>query len=179
MLNPLRHLKGRLNHIRLPGNQVLRLIQIANLIQPTAHSLSQDDSVTVDSINALKSNQKAINERSFHRFEFEYMVHSQNAHAGLPSTVLDQLTAHERKVSHTITSFADTLNIRQLLYLNFALRNRINNEYPNWKKLHLTPECPFKVEMEVLPSLTAASRVPQLRALKKVKVMKAAIKAKQ
>jgi len=42
MLNPLRHLKGRLNHIRLPANQVHRLIQIANLIQPTAHSLSED-----------------------------------------------------------------------------------------------------------------------------------------
>jgi len=59
-----------------------------------------------------------------------------------------------------------------------AIRARINNEFSNWEHLHLTPECPFKVEMEVVPSLTAAARIPELRALKKRVVMKEAIKAK-
>jgi hypothetical protein len=107
------------------------------------------------------------------------MVHSDNAKFGLSSTIFDQLSAYERKVSHTITSFADKLNPRQQLYLNLALRHRINSEYANWEHLHLTPECPFKVEMEVLPTLTAASRIPELRSLRKKVVMKEVVKSKQ
>ena len=33
MLNPLRHLKGKLNHIRLPQTQFMRVVEIANCIE--------------------------------------------------------------------------------------------------------------------------------------------------
>lgn len=73
------------------------------------------------------------------------MVHSQNSAFGLSSTVLDELSAHERKVSHTVCAFAGELNMRQQMYLNLAIRQRINSEYPDWQKLHFSPESPFKV----------------------------------
>lgn len=67
------------------------------------------------------------------------MVHNEQSVFGLPSTVFDKLTAHEKKVSLTVDSFTSTLNSRQLMYLNLAIRSRINHEFPDWNKLHLAP----------------------------------------
>ena len=67
------------------------------------------------------------------------MVHKQQASFGLPSTIYDKLTAHQKKMSFTIASLTSTLNTRQLMYLNMSIRKRINHEYPDWDKLHLTP----------------------------------------
>lgn len=71
-------------------------------------------------------------------------MHSQNAIFSLPSTIYDQLSPHERKVSHVITRFSSALSMRQQLFLNLALRRRLNSEYADWKRLHLAPESPFK-----------------------------------
>lgn len=106
------------------------------------------------------------------------MVHSQKASFGLPSTVFDTLSAYEKKVSLTLSSFTSTLTSRQLLYLNMAIRTKINKEHPDWDRLHLVPESPFKAELEVLPTLEAGSWLPELKAQAKKGVMAEVIKAK-
>jgi hypothetical protein len=178
MLNPLRHLKGKLNHICLPQTQIMRAVLIANSLTPAPTSLGQDSSLSVEDIRALGSRKAELDERRYHRFEFELMVHSQQAAFGLPSTVFDQLSAHERKLSHTVASFANQLSTRQQLYLQLAIRAKINQEYPDWQRLHLTPDSPFKVEMEVVPALTSSARIHELKALPKKGVMREALKAK-
>jgi len=43
MLNPLRHLAGKLDHLHLPQGRYLRIIELANSIRPssTASSLTE------------------------------------------------------------------------------------------------------------------------------------------
>jgi|JI9StandDraft_1071089.scaffolds.fasta_scaffold158108_2 hypothetical protein len=106
------------------------------------------------------------------------MVHTDNAVYSLPSTIFDQLNPHERKISLAVTRYTSNLLPRHLLYLNLAIRQKINNEYSNWDKLHLSPEAPFKIEFEVMPSLLTSSRLGELKGLFKKGVMKAIIKAK-
>jgi hypothetical protein len=63
--------------------------------------------------------------------------------------------------------------------LNLALRAKINGEFPSWNTLHFSKESPSKVDLEILPTLTAASRLAELKALPKKTVMKEAISAKK
>jgi hypothetical protein len=65
MLNPIRNLKGKLNHLRLPSVQLLAATQLANCIHP---STSNDfASSSVDYIQSLKSNSSSLNPRTFHK----------------------------------------------------------------------------------------------------------------
>jgi hypothetical protein len=105
-------------------------------------------------------------------------VHTEAAVYALPSTIFDDLNPHERKISHLISTYAAKLNSRQLLYLNLAFRKRLGGEFPDWQTLHLSEESPSKVDLEVLPTLSATSRIPELKALLKKTVMKEVISAK-
>lgn len=42
MLNPIKHLKGKLNHLRLNSTHLFRIVQLANSItpNPTANTFS-------------------------------------------------------------------------------------------------------------------------------------------
>ena len=145
MINPLRNLKGKLNHIRVPATQMMKVFLTANSIPCNGSSLAED-TTSAEDILALKSNTTSIDQRRFHKLEFELMVHSQKAVYGLPSTIFDELSAYEKKVSLTLSSFTADLSPRQLLYLNMAIRTKINKEHPDWDRLHLAPESPFKAE---------------------------------
>ena len=68
--------------------------------------------------------------------------------------------------------FAANLNLRQQQYLHLALRHKLNKELPIWNTIHLTPESPFKMAIEVLPSLSAGARINELKCLPKNGVMK-------
>lgn len=68
MLNPLKHLKGKLNHIKLPQVQLMRVYETANAIQGSGSSLSEDESVSTEDILGLRSGEGRIEERRFHRF---------------------------------------------------------------------------------------------------------------
>ena len=46
MLNPLKNLKGKLNHIRLPPTQLMRIYELANSIQGQGTSLTEDGSIS-------------------------------------------------------------------------------------------------------------------------------------
>jgi len=68
MLNPLKNLKGKLNHIRVPPVQLMRVYEIANSIQGKGASLVQDGSISADEILELRSDGGKIDERRFHKF---------------------------------------------------------------------------------------------------------------
>jgi hypothetical protein len=53
------------------------------------------------------------------------MVHSQSAALDLPSTILDDLSPYERKISHAVYSYASRLSARQLLYVNLTLKAKL------------------------------------------------------
>lgn len=38
MLNPLKHLSGKLNHLRIPQTRFLRAVELANSIRPATSS---------------------------------------------------------------------------------------------------------------------------------------------
>ena len=68
MLNPLKNLKGKLNHIRVPPTQLMRVYELANSIQGKGTSLAEDGSVSAQDILELRSQSANINERRFHKF---------------------------------------------------------------------------------------------------------------
>ncbi len=150
MLNPLVHLAGKLNHLHLPQGQYLRIIELANSLRPADSSSLA--SHTPESILALKSN-TALSTREYHKFQFDLQVHTESAVYSLPSTIYDDLNPHERKIAHLIGTYTSKLNARQLLYLNLAVRQQLNTQFPTWNTLHLSPESPAKVDLEVLPTL--------------------------
>jgi hypothetical protein len=45
------------------------------------------------------------------------------------------------------------------LFLNLALRKKLNGEFPGWSTLHLSEESPSKVDLEVLPTFSATARI--------------------
>ena len=55
MLNPLKNLKGKLNHIRVPPTQLMRVYELANSIQGQGTSLAEDGSVSALDILELRS----------------------------------------------------------------------------------------------------------------------------
>jgi hypothetical protein len=70
------------------------------------------------------------------------------------------------------------LNARQLAYLNLSFKKQIINQFSGWNTLHLTPESPSRVDLEVMPTLGFAGRLLELKALRKKNVMKQVIEAK-
>lgn len=143
MLNPIKNLRGKINHLCFPSTHLFRIIQLANSIAPNSEATTFS-STSLEDIQALKSDTTHICPRIFHKFEFDLMVHTDNAVYSSPSTVFDQLNPHERKISYAVTKYTSNLSPKQMLYLNLILRHKINNEYPNWNTLHLSPEAPFK-----------------------------------
>lgn len=178
MLNPLRHLGGKLAHLHIPQTRYLRAVECANGLRPAdgAEGLA---AVSVEEIAALRSRSDSVDARTYHKFRFDLQVHSEAALFASPSTAFDDLNAHERKISHLTAVYASQLNGRQLLYLNLAFRAKLNGEFPGWNTLHISAESPSKTDLEVLPTLTAASRIAELKALPKKAVMKEVITAKK
>jgi len=127
----------------------------------------------------LRSDTGAVDARTYHKFCFDLQVHTEAGVFASPSTIFDDLGPQERKISHLISVYASRLNSRQLLYLNLALRAKMNGEFPTWNTLHFSKESPSKVDLEILPTLTAASRLVELKALPKKIVMKEVISAKK
>jgi len=170
-LNPIKHLGGKLGHLHIPQSRYLRIVELANSLRARG-STSTLSNHSVEEIQALSSPTSSVNARSFHKFEFDLGVHSDSARKGLPSTVFDDLNPHERKISLAIATFTSQLNSRQLLYLNLAFRKKIAHHFLNWNTLHLSEISPSKVDLEVIPTLTSASRLPVLKTLPKATVIK-------
>jgi len=40
--------------------------------------------------------------------------------------------------------FSDKLNVRQMTYLQYALRLKLNSLYPSWKNLHFNNDSPLR-----------------------------------
>ena len=72
-----------------------------------------------------------------------------------------------------ILECTDQLNTRQMLYLNYVIRKKIANIYPNWDNLHLGPDSPFLKEFLVMPTMKSLRNLNDLKALPKKKVMAA------
>jgi hypothetical protein len=64
----------------------------------------------------------------------------------------------------TINKFASQLSNRQLLYLNYAIRLKLPNQFMNWNNLHLNIESPSRANLTILPTLNKSSDIPELRA---------------
>ena len=93
MLNPIKHLTGRLAHLHIPQTRYLRIVELANSIRPSNESSSLAD-VSVEDINALKSDTGSVDARTFHKFCFDLQVHTEAAIFASPSTIFDDLNPH-------------------------------------------------------------------------------------
>lgn len=177
-LNPIKHLGGKLGHLHIPQSRYLRIVELANSLRPrgTTSALSN---YSLEDIQALSSATSNVNARAYHKFEFDLGVHSNSARKGLSSTVFDDLSPYERKISLSIATYTSQLNSRQLLYLNLAFRKKIAHHFPTWNTLHLSEISPSKVDLEVVPTLTSASRLTVLKSLPKISVIKEIINAKK
>lgn len=177
-LNPIKHLGGKLGHLHIPQTRYLRIVELANSLRPRG-STSTLSNYSVEDIQGLSSPTSSVHARTYHKFEFDLAVHCDSARKGLPSTVFDDLNPYERKISLAIATYTSQLNSRQLLYLNLAFRKKIAHHFPTWNTLHLSEISPSKVDLEVVPTLTSASRLPVLKALPKIPVIKEIINAKK
>jgi hypothetical protein len=68
ILNPLRHLGGKLNHFHLPEGRFLRTVQLANSIRGHAQPDSPFQQTSLEEIQALRSDTAALDQRAFHKF---------------------------------------------------------------------------------------------------------------
>jgi hypothetical protein len=93
MLNPIKHLSGKLNHLHIPQTRFLRIIELANVIRPASDAKGLEE-VSVDEITALKSDSQHLDVRAYHKFRFDLKVHSESAVLALPSTIFDDLSPH-------------------------------------------------------------------------------------
>lgn len=146
MLNPIKHLSGKLTHLHIPQTRYLRIVELANSLRPSKESTGLGE-VSVEDINALKSDTTSVDARTYHKFCFDLQVHTEASVYALPSTIFDDLGPHEKKISHLISTYASRLNTRQLLYLNLAFRAKLNGEFPTWNTLHLSEESPSKMDL--------------------------------
>ena len=91
VLNPIRHLAGKLNHFHIPQTRCMRIIV-------TANSLPEGNDATplpsVDEILSLKHDSQQINPRVYHKFQLENQVHTHASTFNLPSTIFDDLNPH-------------------------------------------------------------------------------------
>lgn len=93
MLNPIKHLAGKLNHFHLPQTRYLRIIELANSVRPSQESQDYQQA-SVEDILALKSNTRHLDPRAYHKFEFDLQVHTSSAVYALPSTIFDDLNPY-------------------------------------------------------------------------------------
>jgi hypothetical protein len=93
MLNPIKHLAGKLNHLHLPQTRYLRIIELANSVRPSQQTQDYQQA-TVDEILALKSDTDHLDPRAYHKFEFDLQVHTNSSVYALPSTIFDDLSPY-------------------------------------------------------------------------------------
>ena len=120
MLEPLKHLAGKLNHLIPPVRPFMRVIQVANTLRPAEQSSL--DQHSPEDILALRSPTESVDPRLHHKFQFDLDVHTSAARFSSPSTVFDDPSPHERKRIHLINTHLNRLNSRQMAYLHLALR---------------------------------------------------------
>ena len=93
MLNPIKHLSGKLNHFHLPQTRYFGIIKLANSVQPSNESQVYQQA-TVEDILALKSDTKHLEPRAYYKFQFDLQVHTASSVYALPSTIFDDLNPH-------------------------------------------------------------------------------------
>lgn len=75
---------------------------------------------------------------------FEAHVH-RHSNENLPiGTIHEELDKHQRRLVLALLKHSDKLKVKQMAYLNYAVRLKLNALYPNWKNLHFNPESPMK-----------------------------------
>ena len=93
MLNPIRHLAGKLNHLHIQQTRYLRAIELANAIRPSPDAKGLGD-VSVEDIANLKSDTQHLDARTYHKFQFDLQVHTEASIFALPSAIFDDIGPH-------------------------------------------------------------------------------------
>ena len=103
-----------------------------------------------------------------------------NANPGAPnSTIYEELDKHQKKIVKTLLNYTDGLNSRQLLYLHYAIREKIATTMPSWDNLHLNPDSSSRRDMQVLPTLSALKDIYEVKTIQKKRVIAAIMKVQE
>ena len=93
MLNPIKHLAGKLNHLHIPQTRYLRIVELANSVRPATEPKGLEDA-TVEEISSLRSDTATVDARTYHKFCFDLQVHTEAGVFASPSTIFDDLGPH-------------------------------------------------------------------------------------
>ena len=75
----------------------------------------------------------------------------------------------------SLLNFSDKLNVRQMTYLQYALRSKLNATYPNWRNLHFNRDSQYRKEFFLIPNLSSLRHSNDLKIVLKKKVTTAII----
>ena len=110
------------------------------------------------------------------RFDYDKMlfdvhVHRSTSQGAVIGTIFEELNPQQKSILKILLDYTSRLNSRQLLYLNYAVRQKINSTFPNWENIHLSPDSPYRRDLQVMPTVSAAQDLWELKAIDKKKVM--------
>lgn len=124
----------------------------------------------MDDINALATPSNRLTEYDHKRMLFEAHVHK-HSNQNLPiGTIYEELNKHQKRLVLGLLKFSDKLNVRQMAYLQYAIRDRVNALYPNWRNLHWNPDSLYRKEFLVMPTAASLQHLNEMKIMPKKKV---------
>lgn len=110
---------------------------------------------------------------------FDIHVHK-NVNPSAPNaTIHEELDKHQKNIVKTLLQYTDSLNSRQLLYLNYAIRQRIESTLPNWDNLHFNPDSPSRRDLQLMPTILGHKDVSEVKTIQKKRVIAAISKIQE
>lgn len=94
-------------------------------------------------------------------------------------TIHEELDKHQKRLVLGLLKFSDKLNARQLAYLQYAVRERVNAVYPNWRNLHWNPDSLYRKEFMVMPFVNSLLHLNEIKVMPKKKVTSAIIASRK
>ena len=104
---------------------------------------------------------------------FDVHVHKNINPSAPNATIYEELDKHQKNIVKAILHYTDSLNSRQMLYLNYAIRQKISGVLPNWDNIHLNPESPSRRDLQLIPTISGQKDLFEVKTIQKKRVIEA------
>lgn len=106
---------------------------------------------------------------------FEAHVNKNSNRNDPVGTIHEELNKHQKRLVLSLLKFSDKLTVRQMMYLQYSLRSKLNAIYPNWRNLHFNRDSPYRRDFFLIPNLSSLRHLNDLKIAPKKKVTTAII----
>lgn len=161
-LDPIKALKGRLNHLKNTDQPVIFLTYLSNILGKSPKETSSLNKYSIDDINKLKSKGRCSTD-SVNKLSFVINVQKSVGRTKKETTIYEPLQSHHKRIVSELLYNIDQLNSRQILYLQYVLRKKLSVIYPHWENLHFNPDSPYLRDFLIMPLLKNVQNLYELK----------------